>query len=555
MINGCWKNVIKETFKIIGYYCIGVLMASFIIIPFAAYLLGNDRVGFMDVGLIYDSVYPYLNIVTSLFSPYHVFQAIDHPLKTSSYNMNEVFLWAGTITSIMLPQVFFDKEKRFKKATRFLIIVTGLVLFVPILNSAVHGFSETSFRISVLVCIINIIIACHYIEDVKRINIKVLKYSIIAIVSYLLLIFPLVTIFFGNLNEYLNLYKNLILIVLFQIVAMISIYFIIVKNHKKKYYILVGAVIIDLFIPLYFETTFIPQDSERNSYQFMNCASRILQNEEEGLNSFLESLDDINKNQYYRLFVDRQSLYWNLSMNSSLFYNINALSTYDSMHATSLNKLKDIAPEINLASSKDFDRYLDIGNYELMTFLNTKYALVTDEGQLPDGDWTFILDDYLDFIKIYKNDNYRPLGTTYDHVITYSNYNNDYEKLFEAVICNDENLSDISKELGNKTTELIDISYGNNMLTGNCFSVDDTFMVITIPYDNGWNIYINGEKVEKYAVNGGFLGIPIPKGDSYVEMHFIPSGMKIGAIFSIAGAITFIAIIISENISRKRHKN
>lgn len=554
MIKSNLKYVIKDTVKIIGCYLVGILMSGFILIPFAIYLAENDRVGLMNISLLYDSTYPYVNIVSSLFSPYHVFQAINHPLKTSSYVINEVFLWAGTIITILLPQVFFDKEKKFKKATSILLISFGLFLFVPILNSIMHGFSETSFRASILLCIMNIIIACGYLDNLKRINMKVLKRTVISIIGFLLIVFPIASALNGNLTHFCSEYKELILIVLFQI-TMISVFYFILKFRGKWFHsIIFVAVLVDLFIPLYFETSLVPHDPERNSYQFMERASHVLQNQENGVNNYLNSLNIQNTSQYYRVYVDRSSLYWDVSMNAPLFYNVNGLSTYDTTHATSLNRLKDIAPEIILADSKDFDRFLNIDNYDLMTFLNTKYALVTDEMQLPEGKWTLVTESYLDFIRIYENDNYRSLGTTYDSVITYDDFNGDLNKLHESVICNGKDLPLISNYLGNSDTKLIDISYGNDFLVGNYSSDDDTFMVITIPYDSGWNIYIDGEKVDKYAVNGGFIGIPIIKGDHYIEMHFMPSGLKTGLICSSIGVIIFFGIISVEIIKKRTAK-
>ena len=190
--------------------------------------------------------------------------------------------------------------------------------------------------------------------------------------------------------------------------------------------------------------------------------------------------------------------------------------------------------------------------------MNTKYALVTDEEQLPIGNWTLVTDSYLDFIKVYENDNYRKLGTSYDYAIPYEDFNGNYKSLSDVVICNKNDLEIIRSYLGNNETELIDISYENNSLVGNYSSANDTFMVITVPYDKGWSVFIDGVEIEKYNVNGGFLGIPILKGSHFIEMHFMPSGLKIGVISSIIGAILLLGIIVIDNIDgkwyRKRNK-
>lgn len=536
------KKFFRDTAKIIAYYGIGLLLAGVIFIPFASFILSNDRVGLMNNNLIYSDIRTYTNIISSLLMPYHVFQTIPYPFRTDSYTINEVFLWSGTLFSLLIPQFIFLKNKKIKVATAILYTVLLCFYCVPILNSIMHGFSENSFRSSILLCLINIVICSSYLDKKEDINWKGLWITGTIYIVFIIFIMLVTSEF--NLFILFNNYGSYSLTIGFTII-MILLFIILFKNkHKTISLIVVGVVLVDLAIPLYYETKQVPNDPNRYSYDFMNKASSVLEYQENGLKNYLNGLEDGNNSEYFRIYVDRGSLFWDLSMNSSMFYGINGLSTYDTTHATSLNKLKELAPEMILADSKEFDRFLSIEDYELMTYLNTKYALVTNESQLPEGKWELIDGSYLDFVQVYKNLEYRPLGTSYSTVLNYNEFDGNYQELFTTVYCNPKDLTEIQNLLGNTTTVLSNVTYTGNSLLASYESSDDTFMVITIPYDDGWKVYVNGIETKKYPVNGGFIGLAIPSGNNFIEMHYMPSGLKLGVISTSLGVVILFVLVI-----------
>ena len=80
-------------------------------------------------------------------------------------------------------------------------------------------------------------------------------------------------------------------------------------------------------------------------------------------------------------------------------------------------------------------------------------------------------------------------------------------------------------------------------------------MVLKIPYDSGWEIKVNGIEVDKYQVNGGFIGIPVQSGYNEVVMNFIPSGFKLGLILSMIGILMSIGLIVLEVRRPKKEKS
>ena len=67
----------------------------------------------------------------------------------------------------------------------------------------------------------------------------------------------------------------------------------------------------------------------------------------------------------------------------------------------------------------------------------------------------------------------------------------------------------------------------------------DEMLLLTIPYDDGWTAYVNGEKVEAHKLQDIFTGIRVTSGINTIEMKYTLPGFKIGVIFSCLGVIVY----------------
>ena len=66
---------------------------------------------------------------------------------------------------------------------------------------------------------------------------------------------------------------------------------------------------------------------------------------------------------------------------------------------------------------------------------------------------------------------------------------------------------------------------------------EDATIFMSIPYDKGWKIYVDGQKVKYRELADTFIGVDIPKGKHNIRMKFYPRGLFIGC------CITFISTI------------
>ena len=64
--------------------------------------------------------------------------------------------------------------------------------------------------------------------------------------------------------------------------------------------------------------------------------------------------------------------------------------------------------------------------------------------------------------------------------------------------------------------------------------------MISLPYDEGFSIYVDGEKVETKTVFDCFLGFDIDKGLHTINIVYMPIGLVLGAVMSLFGIISLL---------------
>jgi len=71
-------------------------------------------------------------------------------------------------------------------------------------------------------------------------------------------------------------------------------------------------------------------------------------------------------------------------------------------------------------------------------------------------------------------------------------------------------------------------------IKGNVISnKEKSTLFLSIPYDEGWNIYVDGKKVKKISLYDTFLGVYLEEGSHIIELKYTPRGLKLGLIISI----------------------
>ena len=103
-----------------------------------------------------------------------------------------------------------------------------------------------------------------------------------------------------------------------------------------------------------------------------------------------------------------------------------------------------------------------------------------------------------------------------------------------------------------KIGELDITSYTDTEITGTIDAGFNGYLYTSIPYDEGWSIYIDGEKVENVQIGGCQLGAEITEGEHSVRLKYTPKGIKYGILISGVAWIFVIAQIIFKRRKSKK---
>ena len=94
----------------------------------------------------------------------------------------------------------------------------------------------------------------------------------------------------------------------------------------------------------------------------------------------------------------------------------------------------------------------------------------------------------------------------------------------------------------------------DNHISGEINIKEDGYLKITIPYDEGFNLYVDGKPVKKLLIDKAFLGLEISKGIHKIDIIYTPPLLKIGIITSIIGILLLIIILIYPKLKTKIKK-
>ena len=106
-------------------------------------------------------------------------------------------------------------------------------------------------------------------------------------------------------------------------------------------------------------------------------------------------------------------------------------------------------------------------------------------------------------------------------------------------------------DLGKVTATKIADGYVD--LSVNGVGADET-VITTIPYENGWTLYIDGQETEIKHYQGAFIAFKCPEGAHTAELRFIAPGLKTGAVISGVGIVALAVFVVLDINQKKKVK-
>lgn len=200
------------------------------------------------------------------------------------------------------------------------------------------------------------------------------------------------------------------------------------------------------------------------------------------------------------------------------------------------------------------DFRLDANGYSLLSQLGVRYLLSKE----PIEDSRFTLVNQFGSVFVYRNEGAVPPLFTREGLMGES----DVELLSSAtvrqvaigraLVVPDEVASGHEPQAPASLTASLKIK-GGDCLIGTVQASAPTVACLSIPYTPGWIVAIDGEEIETFRANIGFVGFEVPEGEHDIEVRYVIPGLATGLAISTAGmALTAVSCAVGLKYVRRR---
>lgn len=110
-------------------------------------------------------------------------------------------------------------------------------------------------------------------------------------------------------------------------------------------------------------------------------------------------------------------------------------------------------------------------------------------------------------------------------------------------------LGDLIRRLNTNTLNIEEMD--SDTLKGTITADADGYLVLSIPYDPGFTILVDGVKTEASLFEDMMIAIPLTAGTHSISLVYYPQGMTLGIVVTLSSVAVFVAICILENKKRK----
>ncbi len=289
----------------------------------------------------------------------------------------------------------------------------------------------------------------------------------------------------------------------------------------------------------------------KNKYNlspFIFYDSYILNNDYEKLNS-LEKESSLLSN----VSIDKNDLTLDISYNKKYDSGVKELEcsikNLDKNDKNYIYNYSDKKIEINCPGVKNSEVYLEIDNLDMIKSLDRTFSY-----------WIYVNRDdyynskqienknssayYVDLPILLFNMGYVEESDNTDILVSLigsGKYSLDGIKVYSLSM---DNYEERINYINNTQFEIL--NYKDGYVKGRINSKKNGILQLATDYSIGWNVYIDGEKVDTFITNKAFLGIEVPSGEHEIVYEYKTPFINISKLLSVVGIISFVFIIVIE---------
>ncbi len=102
---------------------------------------------------------------------------------------------------------------------------------------------------------------------------------------------------------------------------------------------------------------------------------------------------------------------------------------------------------------------------------------------------------------------------------------------------------------------LENVEMTTNKIAGEITLEENKLLCLSLPYTEGWNCYVNGEKVMKQRVNIMFTGVELEAGTHKIELVYNTPYLGVGAVVSLFAVIATVGVYKAYCFQKKKNRN
>lgn len=280
--------------------------------------------------------------------------------------------------------------------------------------------------------------------------------------------------------------------------------------------------------------------------------------------------------------MDNQGMYWNLSTIHA-FHSVVPGSVMDFYTTMGVTRTVASRPQSEFYGLRGllsvrwlFDYAQDKDDVQLYNKKAEDYFIVDGRTAMPG--WT--LYDKQNGYYIYENENYVPMGFTYEGYITRSDLENipvhdRHLILMKVIVVEDEDVEQVATILPrldttwmgtDKATYAADCA-DRAATAAQRFETDrggfsavidmptTNLVFFSVPYEDGWTATVNGKPAEILRTNVGFMAVKCAAGeDVVIRFDYETPGLKMGAMISAAALLILAIYWLVCGIRQKKRK-
>ncbi len=575
----------------------GTFIACIVLVPSYYAIYDNPRVDEYLTGtdmIVYSDKFRILRIIQSFF------MMSDPPARVNLFN-SETARWAsvaGYLPMFSMAGVIAFMRAKKKNWMKNLIIVSIVFAFVPILNSAFQLFKGTYYARWFYMPILIMCLMTAYafddnnMESDESVDLKKGIPAVGIVLLSCLIVFFLPSVDeegnyeFFKIAEYPELF-----IIQFVVSAALFAELIVVVYHlkKNKKYVSTVSLItcfacaVSMAASVYYG---VSQGSDPELYisRAINGAENI-------------ELPSYEEEGFYRIETSENT------DNFPMLWGYSTIRAFNSTVSTSIMKFYDVLGiERNVASRPDKTYYA------LRSLLSVKYyfdeqddensSILNSESEnlfginrfnsIEASSDTTEADEILNIrgfsyinsqngFNVYENEYYIPMGFAYDSYLTYDEFSgmsteNKTRNLISSLLLSDEQIEkygdilthyNLNEYNGDSTyyeacADKRSKSCSRFETDNKGFSAEielskDCLVFFSVPYDDGFTAYVNGEKTDIEVVDGGLMAIKCGKGQNKIRFDFELYGLRQGIFISLSGVVLLAGyVLVCKRLNRTK---